>query len=292
VTTKVWLSTCGEARDPQDATISVFDRGFLYGDSVYETLRTSGGHTVELGAHLDRLRRSAEGIAFELPFSDAEITTALDQTLAAAGNPESRIRIIVTRGTGPIALDTRVAESPLMVVIISPLVVPSAEEYERGIPAVLVREREGSIRPGLKTGNYLGNILALRRAHELGAEDAIMCNADGAVAEGATSNLFMVVAGSVHTPSLASGVLAGITRGVVIQLLRERLGLPTCERTVLPGELRGADELFLTSSVRGIMPVTTLDGAVVGDGTAGPLTRRVMLVYDDFLNEVAGLSKP
>ncbi|HVI02202.1 MAG TPA: aminotransferase class IV [Enhygromyxa sp.] len=291
MSTKVWLSTSGEPRDPQDATISVFDRGFLYGDSVYETLRTSGGHIVELGAHLDRLRRSADGIAFELPFADAEISDAVERTLSAAGNPDSRIRIIVTRGTGPIALDTRLAESPIMVVIVSPLVLPTAEEYERGIPAVLVREREGSIRPGLKTGNYLGNILALRRAHELGAEDAIMCNADGAVAEGATSNLFMVVAGSVHTPSLATGLLAGITRGVVIQLLRERLGLPTCERTILPGELRGADELFLTSSVRGIMPVTTLDGAVVGSGTVGPLTRRVMLVYEDFLNEVAGEPK-
>src|SRR5690606_17989370 len=204
VSTKVWLSNHGEPRDPQDATISVFDRGFLYGDSVYETLRTSGGRIVELGAHLDRLRRSAEGIAFELPVSDAEITDAVEQTLAAAANDDSRIRVVVTRGTGPIDLDTRVAESPLVVVIVSPLVLPTAEQYQKGIPAVLVREREGSIRPGLKTGNYLGNILALRRAHELGAEDAIMCNADGAVAEGATSNLFMVVAGSVHTPSIAT----------------------------------------------------------------------------------------
>ncbi|MFO7562908.1 MAG: aminotransferase class IV [Enhygromyxa sp.] len=287
MSTKVWLSTHGEPRDPADATISVFDRGFLYGDSVYETLRTAGGRVVDLGAHLDRLRRSAEGIAFELPFGDAEIAEALEQTLAAAGNDDSRIRVIVTRGTGPIALDTRLAESPLLVVIVSPLVLPSAEEYERGISAVLVPDREGSIRPGLKTGNYLGNILALRRAHELGAEDAIMCNPDGAVAEGATSNLFMVVAGSVHTPSLATGVLAGITRDMVIRLLRERLGLPTCERTVLPGELRGADELFLTSSVRGIMPVTTLDGEVVGEGRAGPITRRVMLAYDEFLAELA-----
>jgi branched-chain amino acid aminotransferase len=167
-------------------------------------------------------------------------------------------------------------------------VVPSHDQYMRGISAVVVGEREGSIRPGLKTGNYLGNILALRRAHELGAEDAIMSNADGAVAEGATSNLFMVVAGTIHTPSLATGVLAGITRGVVIDLLRERLGLPTCERTIMPSELRSADELFLTSSIRGVMPVTTLDGAVVGDGTAGPLTRRVIEVYADFLDEIAG----
>jgi branched-chain amino acid aminotransferase len=286
VSTKVWLSTRGEACDPQDASISVFDRGFLYGDSVYETLRTVSGRVVELGAHLDRLRRSAEGIAFELPFADAELTEAVDATLAAAQNPDSRVRIIVTRGTGPIALDTREAGNPVMVVIVSPLVVPSADEYTRGISAVVVGEREGSVRPGLKTGNYLGNILALRRAHELGAEDAIMCNADGAVAEGATSNLFMIVEGTVHTPSLATGVLAGITRSLVIRLLRERLGLPTCERTILPGELRGADELFLTSSVRGIMPVTTLDGATVGAGVAGPLTRRVMQIYADYLAEL------
>jgi branched-chain amino acid aminotransferase len=292
VSTKVWLSTRGETCDPQDASISVFDRGFLYGDSVYETLRTTGGRIVELGAHLDRLRRSAQGIAFELPFGDDEITHAVHETLASADNPDSRIRIVVTRGIGPIDLDTRVAESPVMVVVASPLVVPSQASYERGISAVVVGEREGSIRPGLKTGNYLGNILALRRAHELGADDAIMCNADGAVAEGATSNLFMVVAGSVHTPSLATGVLAGITRGVVIDLLRDRLGLPTCERTILPSELRGADELFLTSSVRGIMPVTTLDGAVVGDASAGPLTRRVMQVYADFLDEVAAGESP
>src|SRR5690606_32814483 len=207
------------------------------GDSVYETLRTAGGRVVELGAHLDRLRRSAEGIAFELPFSDAAITEALGETLEAAANDDSRVRIVVTRGTGPIALDTREADNPVMVIMVSPLVVPPAKDYETGITAVVVGEREGSIRPGLKTGNYLGNILALRRAHELGAEDAIMCNADGAVAEGATSNLFVVIDGSVHTPSLATGVLAGITRGVVIRLLRERLGMETCERTVMPGEL-------------------------------------------------------
>jgi len=287
VSTKVWLSTRGEACDPQDAMISVFDRGFLYGDSVYETLRTVGGRVVELGAHLDRLRRSAEGIAFELPFSDAEMSEPLAETLRAAGNDDSRIRIVVTRGTGPIALDTRGAEHPVMVIMVSPLVVPSPEEYAAGITAVVVGEREGSIRPGLKTGNYLGNILALRRAHELGAEDAIMCNADGAVAEGATSNLFMVVDGSLHTPSLATGVLAGITRSVVLRLVAERLGMPTAERTIMPGELRVADELFLTSSVRGIMPVTTLDGAPIGAKAVGPVTRRVIKVYAEFLAEVA-----
>lgn len=287
VPTKVWLSTLAHPLDPEHATISVFDRGFLYGDSVYETLRTAGGKVVELGAHLDRLDHSAAGIAFELPFEHAMIAEALADTLAAAENPESRIRLIVTRGTGPISLDTRLAESPLLVIIVQPLVVPSADDYERGIQAVIVGDREGSVRPGLKTGNYLGNILALQRANELGAEDAIMCNA-GAVAEGATSNVFMVVDGEVHTPSLTTGLLAGITRQTVIELLRDRLGIAVHERTITPEQMRAADEVFLTSSIRGVMPVTTLDGTSVGAGRCGPISRRVIDAYQAYLDHLAG----
>lgn len=284
--TKVWLSTHARPLDPQDATISVFDRGFLYGDSVYETLRTSGGKVVELDAHLDRLDHSAEGIAFTLPFDHAAITDAITRTLAAAGNPESRIRIVVTRGTGALTLDIRAAESPVLVVMVQPLVVPEREAYERGIPAVVVGDREGAVRPGLKTGNYLGNIMALHHAHELGADDAIMCMG-GNVAEGANSNVFMVVAGEVHTPSLQTGLLAGITRQTILGLVRDRLGIAVHERTITPEQLRAADELFLTSTVRGVMPVTTLDGAPVGTGRCGSLTRRVLDAYWAYLAELA-----
>lgn len=283
MSTKVWLSTHGRVLDPEQATISVFDRGFLYGDSVYETVRTSHGRVVDLDAHLQRLRRSAEGIAFELPFGDADISAAIERTLAAADNPISRVRVIVTRGTGPIALDTHVAESPVLVILVSPWVDPSPEERLRGISAVIVG-RQGSLRPGLKTGNYLGNILALRQAQDQGGDDAIMCNAEGTVAEAPTANVFMVTGGHVHTPSLAAGLLAGITRDVVIRLVGERLGLPMTEREILVDELRSADELFLTSSVRGVMPVTALDGVRVGDGSAGPITRRVIAAYDAYLS--------
>jgi len=278
VSSKVWMSTHGEVLDPKDAAISVFDRGFLYGDSVYETMRTAAGRVVELGAHLDRLRRSAAGIEFELPFADAELEAAIAGTLAAAANPDSRIRVIATRGTGPMALDTRLAKSPVLVVIVTPLELPSREDYLRGISACVVG-RETAVRPGLKTGNYLGNILALSEAHDRGADDAILCNADGAVAEAATSNLFMVSGDTVHTPSLATGLLAGITRGMILDLLRE-LDVEAVERTIQVDELGAADELFLTSSVRGVMPVTTLDGAPVGAGQgAGPLTRRLLDAY-------------
>lgn len=290
VTTKVYLSTHGRVLDPEHATISVFDRGFLYGDSVYETLRTAGEGVFELEPHLQRLRRSAAGIAFELPFSDADIADAIAQSLAAAKNPKSRVRVIVTRGTGPIALDTRVAESPVLVVLVTPLEELSLAERMQGISAIVVDRqdffRQGLI--GLKTGNYLGNILALHQAHEEGADDAILCNAEGQVAEGSTSNLFLVIDGRVCTPSIASGLLAGITRDLVIRLLDTRLGLQVVERAVQGDELARADELFLTSSIRGVMPVTKLDGVAVGDGTAGPLTRRVIDVYETFLSEQGG----
>jgi branched-chain amino acid aminotransferase len=290
VATKVYLSTHGRALDPEHATISVFDRGFLYGDSVYETLRTAGEGVFELEPHLQRLRRSATGIAFELPFTDADIADAIAQTLAAAKNAKSRVRVIVTRGTGPIALDTRVAESPVLVVLVTPLEEVDPAVRMQGISAIVVDRqdffRQGLI--GLKTGNYLGNILALHQAHDQGADDAILCNAEGQVAEGSTSNLFLVVDGRVHTPSLASGLLAGITRDLVIRLLDTRLGLQVAERAVLVDELTRADEMFLTSSIRGVMPVTKLDGVAVGDGTAGPVTRRVIEVYEAFLSEQGG----
>jgi branched-chain amino acid aminotransferase len=290
VTTKVYLSTHGRVLDPEHATISVFDRGFLYGDSVYETLRTAGDGVFELEPHLHRLRRSAAGIAFDLPFSDADIAKAIKQTLAAAKNPKSRIRVIATRGTGPIALDTRVAESPVLVVLVTPLEEVDPVARMQGISAIVVDRqdffRQGLV--GLKTGNYLGNILALHQAHDQGADDAILCNAEGQVAEGSTSNLFLVIDGRVHTPSLESGLLAGITRDLVIRLLDTRLGLQVVERTVLADELARADEMFLTSSIRGVMPVTKLDGVAVGDGTAGPVTRRVIDVYEAFLAEQGG----
>ena len=281
----VYLSSTGTAVPPAEAKISVFDRGFLYGDSVYETLRTSGGHIVEWELHLERLRRSALGIALAIPFSDAHMLEVVRDTLRRAGNEDSRIRIIVTRGAGPIALDMREAESPQLVVFVMELVPLRREAYERGIAAVIVEGNRG-IQVGLKTGNYLANILALRQATDLSGEDAIMTNEEGAVAEGATSNVFMVRGSGLSTPSLGTGVLEGITRHTVLRLTRE-LSLGPVETTILPDELRGADEVFLTSTVRGVMPVTTLDGARVGRGTMGPVTRRILDAYDTYLGEVA-----
>ena len=194
--TKVYLSTAGRALDPAEATISVFDRGFLYGDSVYETLRTAGGHLVEMSRHLDRLRRSGLGIGLEIPFDDATLRAAVAETHAASGNPDSYVRVIVTRGTGPLMLDPRVSTSPLLVVVVQALQLPAPAAYEVGLAVRVVDVHKISARsldPSLKTGNYLNSIQALRQATDNAASDAIMCSPQGTVAEGATSNVFMVL---------------------------------------------------------------------------------------------------
>ncbi len=291
MTTKVYLASgAAEGRivDPADAAISVFDRGFLYGDSVYETMRTAGGRPVEWPRHVQRLHHSAEQIGLEIPVDTDALADALQRTHAATGNDESYVRVVVTRGEGPLMLDTRASETPTIVMIVQPLKLPEPAAYERGLRAVVVAmvKGGGSLDPSIKSGNYLSNVLALRQAIAAGGDDAIMCNGDGDIAEGATSNIFLVVDGTVHTPSLATGVLAGITRQVVVELATE-LGLPPVQGRVTPQMLADASEVFLTSSVRGIMPVTSIDGHAVADGAVGPVSRRLMARYDAYLRAAA-----
>jgi branched-chain amino acid aminotransferase len=284
--TKVYLSTYGAPVDPEDAKVSVFDRGFLYGDSVYETMRTAGGgKPVELERHLERLRRSAAGIGLSIPFSAAHIGDVVARTHAATGNAESYLRVIVTRGRGPIMLDPRRSGEPTLVVVAQPLELPDRAAYERGLAVVLVQVDKaggGLVDPEIKTGNYLSNIIALRQAIERGGEDAILCTSAGEVAEGATSNVFLVAGGTLRTPDLRTGLLPGITRQVVCELALQA-GHPPVECVVRPDELRGAQEVFLTSSVRGIMPVTRIDGAPVGAGTVGPVTRELLERYAGYI---------
>lgn len=287
--TQVYLSDLGRPVAPEQAKVSAFDRGFLYGDSVYETMRTAGGHPVELRRHLDRLRRSGEGIGLEIPFSDEAIAGAIAETHAATGNTESTIRVVVTRGGGPMVLDPRDAESPLLVVYVRELSVPAAADYISGLSAVIVDVHKTGrtlLDPSIKSGNYLNNILALRRAIARSGQDAIMLGRDGEVAEGATSNVFMIRDGKLRTPALEVGILPGITRQVVLEIAAE-LGIDVAQTRIEPDELRAADEVFLTSSVRGIMPVTTLDGDSVGAGTAGPITRRLRERYETYIRETA-----
>jgi branched-chain amino acid aminotransferase len=276
----------GTIHDPEDARISVLDRGFLYGDSVYEVLRTSGGRPVDLEPHLDRLERSAAAIALELP-ERGHITRAVAETLRAAGNPEAYVRIVVTRGGGDINLDPAAATGPSLIIITRPLAVPPEDAYTRGVSLRIVGVHRVSARavdPAVKSGNYLNNILALHEARQAGAYEAIMCDAQGRVAEGASSNLFVVRGGQVTTPANHIGLLPGITRARVMELARkDGIGLDHGE--LMPEDVRAADEVFITSSIRGVLPVARVDDQDLA--APGPLTRRIMQLYQGYLDAVA-----
>ena len=273
----------GAVRLPEDAKDSLFDRGFLYGDSVYETIGTSYGRLFAARDHLDRLDRSASRIGLSVP-PRQEIVSAIAETMAAAGNPESRVRVILTRGEGKLDLDPASATDSRLVVIVFPLGPPTPEMFDKGVAVAIVsitRNSPSAIDPAVKSGNYLNNVLALGEARRRsGAYEAILCAGDGSIAEGSTSNVFAVVGGEIRTPPAEVGIVDGITRAKVIELARSA-GIPFAERRIQPDELRAADEAFLTSATRGVLPIATIDERPVGSGTPGPVTRRLMALYDE-----------
>ncbi len=274
----------GRVCPPEEAKISVFDRGFLYGDSVYETIGTAYGRLFATRDHLVRLERSAERIGLRCP-PRADIERAIADTMKAAANPESRVRVMLTRGgSGKLDLDPASVDDTQLIVIVSPLGAPTPEMYAKGVAVAIVtitRNSPRAIDPAVKSGNYLNNVLALGEARRRsGAYEAILCADDGCIAEGATSNVFMVKGGQIWTPPPEVGILDGITRAKVMDLCRAN-DLRLIERRFSPDDLRGADEAFITSATRGILPVTTVDEKPVAAGTPGPLTRRLIGLYDE-----------
>ncbi len=278
--TKVFID--GSVCDGERAKISVFDRGFLYGDSVYEVMRTANGSPVDLERHLDRLSASAASLWLPSPSATA-IHSAIDSTLRAAGNSESYIRVILTRGAGEIGLDVSLAGDAQLLVIVKPLVLPPPSLYREGAALQIVGVRRTSreaIDPAVKSGNYLNNILALAEARRHGAHEAVMLSPDGLVAEGSTSNIFAVKNKTITTPAVAVGLLAGITRARVIELAAE-CGFEVCCATLSPAELRHADEVFITSSIRGLLPIRAVDEYT--KEVPGPVTERLLAAYSAFL---------
>jgi branched-chain amino acid aminotransferase len=268
---------------PEEAKISVFDRGFLYGDSVYETIATAHGRLFALREHLDRLERSAHRIGLRAP-SRSTIDAAIQETLAAAANSESRVRVMLTRGAGKLDLDPAGVDDTQLIVMVFPLASPTEEMYRVGVSVAVVsvqRNNPRAMDPGVKSGNYLNNVLALGEARRrTGAYEAILCAADdGTIAEGASSNVFIVRSGEVRTPGIDVGILDGITRSKVIELCAAN-AIPLAQVRLTPAELRAADEVFITSATRAILPVTRVDEEPVGDGTPGPITRRLIRLYD------------
>lgn len=279
----MWLD--GAAVPAHEAKVSVLDRGFLYGDSVYEVTRTFGGVPYLLSEHLDRLARSAAGLKLALP-PRAMIETATRAAAAAVpgsaatppGDVELYLRIVVTRGAGELGLDPALADEPRLVVVARPVQPPPPQAYADGVAVVLSARTRSA--PTLKTGNYLESVLAVQEARLAGAHEALVRDAQGRITEGSSSNLFLVSGGRLVTPAISAGLLPGITRDALIRLSRQD-GLAVDEAPIWPIDLERADEMFITSSIRGVLPVTRCDGRAVGDGKPGVVTRRVMALYEN-----------
>ncbi len=281
--TRVYVD--GTISPPEEARVPVLDHGFLLGDSVYEVLWWHRGTLVQEAEHLDRLAESAERLYMDLQHDAAALGRAIRETVAAAGvgdDEDAYVRLIVTRGAGPLGLDlTRVTRRGL-VVIVAPAGRPDAQAWERGIRVAVVERRRNprvSLDPRAKTGNYLNNVLALHEARLLGADDALMLNERGEVTEATTANVYVVVGDALATPPLEAGILKGTTRTRILSLLAEH-GVEAREERVERVALDRADEIFLSSSVRGILPVVAVDRRPVSGGTPGPFTRRVRAWFE------------
>lgn len=276
----------GDLQD--EAFISIFDHGFLFGDSIYEVVCTNNGKPCFLNEHLKRLYSSASGISLKIPYNHEWIKEQINITLDSAGNYESYIRVVVTRGEGELDIDPSSCHSPNIIIFVKNIPQLPEESYKKGIPVSLVsvkRNSRDSLNPAVKTGNYLNNILARMEAQKMGAEDAIMVNPWGELTEGTTSNLFFVREERILTPAKECGILSGITREKIIQMAHEN-GM-TLEEGKWPGEeLFKADEIFLSGTVKKIMPVSVLDNRPVGSGKPGPITRKIIQLYSELLEKL------
>jgi branched-chain amino acid aminotransferase len=264
--------------DPSAATVSVYDRGFLYGDSVFETVRTYGGVPFRLKEHVERLAWSAERVLMNLPLTVADTVGEVGRVVReilerAPEGTELVARIMITRGEGPLGLDPTEATHPRRVMLVQRLSPLSSASYTKGVTvATFATFRPSDVARGAKVGNYLESILAIRHARSAGAHEALIVTGDGHVVEGTTSNVFAIVGGDLLTPPAYESLLPGITRALVIEAAPDA-GLTAVERRLSPEDLASADEVLLTSTVRELLPVVGIDGHVVGTGRPGPRTR-------------------
>jgi branched-chain amino acid aminotransferase len=273
----------GRVFDQKDAVVSVFDHGFLYGEGVYETLRTYNGEPFLFDRHMQRLRTSANMLALAVPVTDREIERRFRETVQAAGlgrDParEAYIRILVTRGVGDLSYDPAGCPDPTVVVIVKPHVPPPAEVFARGVRVSLVpivRNHPGSVSPLIKSNNLLNNALAMQDALRRGGFEGIMRNHKGELAECTQSNLFIVKDGAALTPPIEAGLLPGITRAYLFEIGAE-IGISVQEQVLKDADLFGADECFLTSTTREVLSIVQVDDAIIGSGTPGAVTRALL----------------
>jgi branched-chain amino acid aminotransferase len=279
----VWIYLNDRFVKEEQAQVSVFDHGFLYGDGVYETIRSYGDKIFMRDQHLARLRRSADGIGLTIPKRDwpSLLHESMERNSVGNDRTDAYIRITISRGTGDIGLDPALCPTPTVVIMTKPLKPPPPERYRTGVSLVVAQTRRNlpsALDPQIKATNFLNNIQAKREAIATGTFDSVLLNWEGHLTECTVSNLFFVQSGRLCTPALSCGILDGITRGVILSLAREA-GIPVNEGRFTAEALMAAEECFLSNTTMEVMPATQLNGQPIGHGMPGSLTGRLHQIF-------------
>ncbi len=278
---KVYID--GEFYDEENAKISVFDHGLLYGDGIFEGIRAYNNRVFRMEEHIDRLYDSAKAIMLTIPMSKQEITEAVLETLRQNKMSEGYIRLVVTRGKGYLGLSPDRCEKPTICIIAAKLELYPKELYENGLSVVTVptiRTNPAALNPAVKSLNYLNNIMAKVEGKLAGVQEVVMLNGEGLVAECSGDNIFILKRGVLYTPPIYMGALGGITRDIIIKLAGD-LGIPLKEQPLTRYDLFVADEMFLTGTGAEVISVINIDGRVVGDGKPGIKSRELLKAFQN-----------
>ncbi len=271
----------GTYYDKENAKISVYDHGLLYGDGIFEGMRSYSGKVFRLGEHMDRLYESARAICLQIPISKEQMQADVIETLRRNNLSDAYIRLVVTRGAGSLGLDPNRTSNPQVIIIADHIALYPAEYYETGlkiITASTIRNHPAALSPRVKSLNYLNNIMAKIEGQQAGCVEALMLNHKGEVAECTGDNIFIIKREQLLTPPKDAGILEGITRNAVLGLARS-LGISAQEVTLTRHDLLVADECFLTGSAAEVIPVISIDGRPIGDGKVGPITKKLMTEF-------------
>ncbi len=296
----------GTIAPADQAVVPVYDHGFVYGEGVYETLRTYNRVPFLYDRHVRRLRRSAQALDLPVPCDDAALLRSIENTMAAAesmpggaqeslrSDEEAYIRVLLTRGVGDLSYDIGATPSPTLVVIVKPFVAPAGRVFDEGIRISLVdilRNHPQSVNPAIKSNNLLNNAMAMQAAYRRGAEEALMCNFRGELSECSQANFFLVRGGVALTPKTSAGLLDGVTRTFLFEVGKD-VGIDVREDVLYPKDLETADEMFITSTTRELSPVVQVDDRIVGSGKPGLITRTLLNGYRTRARDITRTPQP
>jgi len=285
-----WIYVDGEFRTKENAVVSVYDHGLLYGDGVFEGIRIYNGNIFKCREHVDRLYDSAKSIMLDIPLSYGDMQKALVETIRRNELRDGYIRLVVSRGPGDLGLDPRRSPKAFVIIIAEKLSIYPEEAYINGLKTISVSQRRNipdALNPKIKSLNHLNNILVKIQANLADVGEAIMVNAQGYVAEGSSDNIFIVKRGVVYTPPCYVGALEGITRGAIIDICG-RIGIPLKEEPFTLHDVYVADEVFFTGTAAEVIAVREVDGRIIGEGKAGPITTRLLKEFRSIV-EVEGV---